>query len=309
MLRRATFTGPWAAVPIAWTDEDGLDEERFRADVARCCQAGAPGVYTGGPAGEASAVEFDEFQLLARALVEAAHSQGKPAMVDCTATYTLGALRRAEFAAGVGADAAMVALPYWAEVGEEQVVPFFKEVGQAAGSMALAICDTLRAKKVLTVYQHHAIKEAVPNYLMVCATPGTVGLEPEGCRALSEFVNVFAGEQWWAQLGPCGVRGSCSSLMGWAPRLVLGLWKDLQGQDWKGLQTAAPRLTALQRFLALQLNARGCADTAAERAGAQAGNLLKAGLRNRGPYPVATQEDVEALRQWCRKNYPELLQG
>jgi dihydrodipicolinate synthase/N-acetylneuraminate lyase len=309
MLRRATFIGPWTGVPLAWTDEDGLDEETFRADVARCCQAGAPGVYCGGSSGEAQAVEFDEFQLLARALVEAAHGQGKPAMVDCTSTYTLGALRRAEFAAGVGADAALVALPFWTEVGEEQVVPFFKEVGQAAGSLALAICDTLRAKKVLTVYQHHAIKEAVPNYLMVCATPGTVGLEVEGCKALSEFVNVFAGEQWWASLGPCGVRGSCSSLMGWAPRLAQGLWARLQAQDWQALEFASSRLAALQRFLALQLGARGCADTALDRTGAQAGNLLKAGLRNRGPYPSATREDVEALRQWCRRNYPELLQG
>jgi dihydrodipicolinate synthase/N-acetylneuraminate lyase len=296
-------------VPLAWTDEDGLDEECFRADAARCCQAGAPGVYCGGPAGEAYAVEFDEFQALTRALVEAAHGQGRPAMVDCTATHTLGALRRAEFAAGVGADAAMVALPYWAEVGEEQVVPFFKEVAQAAGSLALAICDTLRAKKALTVYQHHAIKEAAPNYLMVCATPGTVGLESEGCRALSEFVNVFAGEAQWAALGPCGVRGSCSSLMAWAPRLVLELWARLQEQDWPSLEQAALRLAGLRRFFSLQLGARGCADTAADRTGAQVGNLLKAGLRNRGPYPPATREDVEALRQWCRKNYPELLQG
>lgn len=309
MLRRATFTGPWAGVPLAWTDEDSLDEELFRADVVRCCRAGAPGVYSGGPSGEAYAVEFDEFQLLTCALVEAAHSQGKPAMVDCTSTYTLGALRRAEFAAGVGADAALVALPFWVEVGEEQVVPFFKEVGQAAGSLALAICDTLRAKKVLTVYQHHAIKEAVPQYLMVCATPGTVGLEAEGCKTLSEFVNVFAGEQWWAPLGPCGVRGSCSSLMGWAPRLVLELWTRLQEQDWNALEAASLRLGALQRFFTLQLSARGCADTATDRTGAQAGNLLQAGLRNRGPYPPATHEDVEALRQWCRKNYPELLQS
>jgi len=309
VLRRATFTGPWAAVPLPWTEEGSLDEERLRADAARCCQAGAPGVYCGGPAGEAYAVEFDEFQVLTRALVEAAHGQGKPAMVDCTATHTLGALRRAEFAAGVGADAAMVALPYWAEVGEEQVVPFFKAVSQAAGSLALAICDTLRAKKVLTVYQHHAIKEAAPNYLMVCATPGTVGLEAEDCETLGEFVNVFAGEQWWAALGPCGVRGSCSSLMGWAPHLTLELWNRLQAQDWPALDQAATRLAALQRFFALQLGARGCADTAAERAGVQAGSLLQAGLRNRGPYPTATREDVEALRQWCRKNFPELLQG
>ena len=51
-LTRDTFTGPWAGLPVAWTDDDRFDEVTYRADVARCCQAGIPGVYTGGTTGE-----------------------------------------------------------------------------------------------------------------------------------------------------------------------------------------------------------------------------------------------------------------
>ena len=96
MLTRETFIGPWAGLPVAWTSDDRFDESTYRADVARCCDAGAPGVYTGGTTGEFYAMEFDEFEAIARATVDESHGRGKPAMIGCSSTYTLGAARRAE---------------------------------------------------------------------------------------------------------------------------------------------------------------------------------------------------------------------
>jgi len=43
-LTRETFAGPWAGLPVAWTEHDRFDEETYRADIARCCEAGVPGV-------------------------------------------------------------------------------------------------------------------------------------------------------------------------------------------------------------------------------------------------------------------------
>ena len=70
MLTHETFIGPWAGLPVAWTEDDQFDEETYRGDVARCCQVGMPGVYTGGTTGEFYAMEYDEFQVVARAAVE-----------------------------------------------------------------------------------------------------------------------------------------------------------------------------------------------------------------------------------------------
>lgn len=47
MLTRETFIGPWAGLPVAWQDDYSFDESTYRSDVARCCAAGVPGVYTG----------------------------------------------------------------------------------------------------------------------------------------------------------------------------------------------------------------------------------------------------------------------
>ena len=217
-LTRATWTGPWAGLPVAWNDDDSLDEATYRQDVAACCAADVPGVYTGGTTGEFYAMDFDEFARVARATIDVCRAHGKPAMIGCTSTYTRGVQQRAAFAAECGADAIQVSLPYWVELSDEQIVPFFRDVSAAAGGLPLSIYDITRSKRTLSVDEHRAVYEALPNYRMVKSGAGTVGVTVEGCAALSQFVNVFVGESLWAELGPHGAIGCCSAMS--APPLL-----------------------------------------------------------------------------------------
>jgi 4-hydroxy-tetrahydrodipicolinate synthase len=306
-LTRETFVGPWAGLPVAWTERYEVDEEAYRSDVARCCRAGIPGVYSGGTTGEFYAMEMDEFRIVARATVEECHARGKPAMVGCTSAYTLGAARRAGFAAETGADAVQFALPFWMEVDDGGVVPFFHEVSGAAPGLALSVYETGRARKKLTPEQHLAIKEAVPDYLMVKATAGTVGATPAGCRALAEFINVFVNETLWADLGPHGAAGSCSAMVYWNPRLVLSLWQKLRAGDWPALGEELRPVKELHRFLFESYGTKGFTDTAYDRLGGLASGFLKTSLRSRGPYISATEEDVRTLRDWYREHFPGML--
>ena len=308
MLTRQTFTGPWAGLPVAWTDDDKFDEATYRGDVARCCDADVPGVYTGGTTGEFYAMEFDEFQAIARATVEECHARNKPAMVGCSSTYTLGVQRRAAFAADIGADAIQVALPFWMEVGAPQIVPFFQQVSDAAGGLPVSIYETTRSKVVLTLEQHRAIHAAVPNYLMVKANAGTIGASKAGCEALSEIVSVFVGEGLWASLGPSGAKGGCSSVVYWNPRVCLGLWQDVASQNWDAVNATQTSLAPLFAFLAAEYSPQGLTDSAFDRLGGVASGFLKTSLRCRGPYPSATPEDVETLRAWYAEHFPEMLE-
>jgi len=307
MLTRDTFTGPWAGLPVAWTDDDTFDEDTYRGDVARCCEAGVPGVYTAGTTGEFYAAEFDEWQAISRAAVEECRAHGRPVMIGCTSTYTLGAVRRAAFAAEIGADAVQVALPFWMEVPDDQVVPFFGEVAAAIGDLPLSIYETTRTKKALSLDQHRAVKDAAPGYLMVKANAGTVGAAPEGCRELSRIVNVFVGEHLWSALGPCGAAGCCSSTVYWNPRVVLAAWKALHNQDWNALEKTCARFAELSAFLGERYAPKGFTDTAYDRMGALASGFLKTSLHSRAPYISPTEKDVKDLRQWYRENFPEML--
>ena len=308
MLDREKYTGPWAGLPVPWTDEDLFDEQTYREDIQRCCEVGIPGLYSGGTTGEFYAMSFEEFQQTSRVLVEECQRHSKPAVVGCTSTYTLGAARKAEWAAEIGADGIQVALPYWMEVSEEQVVPFFRDVSRAAGNLPLSIYETTRTKKALTLAQHGAIKETLPNYLMVKANAGTIGVDPEGCRALSEFANVFVSENLWTELGPCGVIGCCSAMVYWNPRVTLALWGLLRDQRWDELRSAAEPVRRLHHFLAAQFGAKGFTDTAYDRLGGRASGFLRTGLRNRAPYPSASLEDVESLRRWYEAEFSEMLE-
>jgi 2-dehydro-3-deoxy-D-pentonate aldolase len=307
MLTRETFTGPWAGLPVAWTDDDRFDEAAYRTDIAGCCEVGAPGIYTAGTTGEFYAMEFDEWQTVTRVTVEEGRAHGKPVMIGCTSTYNLGAARRAAYAAQCGADAIQVALPFWMEIGDAEIVPFFKEVADASGGLPLSVYETTRAKKVLTIEQHRAIKDAVPSYMMVKANADTVGRTPEGCPALSEFVNVFVGENEFATLGRLGVKGGCSSLIYWNPRVILSLWRQVEQQDWEHADATCQKIDALFAFLGERFGPRGLTDTALDRLGGMTSGFLKCSLRSRGPYPSATPADVELLRQWYRANFPEML--
>jgi len=307
MLTRETFTGPWAGLPVAWTDDDKFDEATYRGDVARCCEADLPGIYTGGTTGEFYAMELDEFKAVAHATVEECHARNKPAMIGCTSTYTIVARRRAAFAAKLGADAIQVALPFWMEVGSAQIVPFFEQVSAAAGGLPLSIYETTRAKVALTLEQHRAIHEAVPNYMMVKANAGTIGAEAPGCAALSEIVNVFVGESLWASLGPHGAIGCCSAFVYWNPIVCLAFWKEVEAHNWNEVAKINEQLAPLFEFLGTEFAARGFHDTAYDRLGGIASGFLKTSLRNRGPYPSATESDLRILRDWYAINYPEML--
>lgn len=308
MLTRETFVGPWAGLPVAWDKFLDFDENAYREAVSLCCEAGIPGVYTGGTTGEFYALELEEFKAVARATIEECHAHGKPAMIGCTATSTRGASLRAMLAADMGADALQLALPFWMEVADAAVVPFFHEVSAAGDNLPLSIYETLRSKKALSLEMHQAIKETLPNYTMVKANAGTVGCTPEGCRALSEFVNVFVSEHQWAELGPCGACGSCSAMVYWNPRIILRLWDLLRAAQWESVNEALKPILELFQFLIEHFGAKGFTDTAYDRMGGRMAGFLPVSLRSCGPYRGATQQDLEELRAWCLSHYPEMLE-
>ena len=308
MLTRKEMIGPWAGLPVAWTD-DGLsfDEDAYRANVDRTCKAGVPGVYTGGTTGEFYAMEFDEFQAVSRATVQECKRNGTPAMIGVTSTYTLGAQRRAAYAAEIGADAIQLAVPFWMEVDDRQIVTFFKEVVSAAPDLTMTLYETLRSKKHLSVEQHRAIWEATGTYMAVKSNAGTVGNTPEGCERLSTFVNVWVGEHLWSELGPRGAIGCASALVYLNPRVILHMFDLLKAKQWDPLRKWTDLLQRHDQGLA-PFAARAFTDSAYDHMQGLVAGFLKMSPRSRGPYVSCTEEDVAQLRAWMQDNVPELLE-
>ena len=300
--------GPWAGLPVAWKDNGRtFDEDVYRANVDRCCKAGIPGVYTAGTTGEFYAMEFDEWQAVTRATIEQCKLHGTPVMIGVTSSYTLGVQRRTAIAAELGADAIQLAVPYWLEVDDREIVPFFKEAVAAAPGLAMTVYDTLRSKKELTVDMHRAIFDATGTYLAV-KSPGTVGNTEEGCAALSEFINVWVNENEWARLGPHGAIGCASALVYMNPRYILRMFELLQNRDWDALATCCEAVQRLDDEGLAPFAARGFTDTAYDHLQGLVAGFLDMSPVSRGPYVSCTDEDVELLRAWMAENVPELLE-
>ena len=308
MLTREKMVGCWAGLPVAWDESLNFDEQAYRANIVRTCEAGVPGVYTAGTTGEFYAMEFDEWKQITRVTVEECKKADIPVMIGTTSTYTLGAQRRAAYAAEVGADAVQVAMPYWMELDDARVVEFFADAVEPCPGLALTVYETTRVKKALTVEQHRAIFEATGSYLAVKSNSNTVGCTPEGCRQLSEFVNVWAGEGLWSTLGPCGAIGCASALVYTNPRIILHMFDLLQEQKWDELKPWTDKIEYMHKEGLRPFTEKGYTDTAYDHLQGLVAGFLTMHPRSRGPYLSATHEDIEQLRGWLAEHFPEMLE-
>jgi len=308
MLKKEQMIGPWAGLPIAWKEDYSFDEKTYREDVASCCEARVPGVYTGGTTGEFYALEFDEFKAVTDATIAECKNGNTPVMIGCSSTFTLGVIKRARYAMEKGADAIQVALPFWMDVPDRCVVDFFAEVSESVPGMPISIYETLRAKKAISIEQHKAIKQRVPAVISVKSNEGTVGATPEGCAELSKLYNVFSSETQLIELGPSGLIGSCSSLVYQNPRLLLHMYELLYAKKWEELK---PWMDKLNRLVFEGLKPcfdADCVDSAIDRLIGLSAGFLKTSLLCRGPYPPCTPEMLDGFRNWLRNNMPEFLE-
>ena len=307
-LTRQNMIGPWAGLPIAWNDDDTFNEKAYRQNVERCCAAGMPGVYTGGTTGEFYALDFDEFKQVTKATIRECKQAGTPVMIGCTSTFTLGVIRRARYAREQGADAIQVALPFWMEVPDREVVPFYKAISDAVPGLPISIYETLRAKKAISVAQHRAIHKEVPAVIMVKSNENTIGRTPGGCVELSKLYNVFVGEEAIARLGPHGAVGCCSSLVYQNPRIILHMFDLLARKQWTELKGWTDKIHKLIFKGLKPCFDAGCADSAIDHLLGLSAGFLKTSLRSRGPYPSCTPRMLKQFRQWLKQNLPEFLE-
>ena len=281
----------------------------FRGDVRRCCEAGIPGVYTGGTSGEFYAIEIDEFAEISRAAIDEGHAGNTPVMIGCSATSTTGAARRAQIAADLGADAIQVTLPFWMEVADAQIVEFFQTVAEVSGGLPFSVYETARCKRTLTVEQHREIAAAVPSYLMVKSNAGTIGATADGCRELSEFVNVFVAETRWSDLGPCGARGACSAMVYWNP----ARWSWNDGRVWrKPTGQRSIHFHEKRRSPCTAFSAAGSAHAASPTAPTTGFAGARSAFSNAAcsvgaRIHMRCQRTKKTVRDWCLENFPEML--
>jgi dihydrodipicolinate synthase/N-acetylneuraminate lyase len=304
-LTRETLHGVWCALILPWTDRDELDSRRLVKEVRGYGGTGVHGVYTGGTTGEFYAQDDDTYERVTRIVCEEAHALGLPVQIGASALSTRTVRKRIRVACRAGADAIQLALPFWLEMKDDEVMQFVQDAADEAGRTPIVLYLTMRSKRKTTPEFLGEIARKVPTFIGTKDTGADIPTVQAMVKA-APGIAIFGGEDFLERM-PAGGRGGYCSITGFnAPKVV-----ELYNLCAAGrFEEAKPLSTALRRYLHEALiplvQKEGLWDSAVDRIQRVAGGGV-VGVRCQRPYRSGTQEHVERVIAWVRRDTPELL--
>ena len=297
--------GVWAALPIPWTARDTVDAGLVGELVHRYAAAGVDGVYTTGTDGELHVLELEDFRRLVDAFAAGVQAARLPAQVGCTWLHAAGVRERAAYAEQRGIGCVQVALPFWVPLNDDETRRFFAGLSAACPEVGIVHYNIARSGRFLTGEDYRAILPVAPNLLGSKHTGGDVGSLIEIVEATPELHH-FVVDQQIVPGALFGARGFYSFLVNLNPRFTVELWRDCERGDWA---EAARKRLLVEQFQRAWLRRVGpvTASPALAKLATRAGIAPEFPLRVREPYLAGTEEQVLALRELLREEYPELL--
>ncbi|NLD71226.1 MAG: hypothetical protein GX649_00755, partial [Chloroflexi bacterium] len=106
------WRGSFAIPMTPFDSSDQIDEDALRAELRFCIESRVGGIATPLMVSEFRLLSEDERRLMVRAAVEECRGTGIPVVANCAAVNTPLAVRYAEYALEVGADAVIAMPPY-----------------------------------------------------------------------------------------------------------------------------------------------------------------------------------------------------
>ncbi len=161
MVKTPVFKGSCTAI-ITPFDEHGIDYERLKANLAMQYENGSAAVVVCGTTGEAATLSGEEHSELIRVSVNACRGKMK-VIAGIGSNNTALALRNAENAKYIGADAVLMVTPYYNKTSQRGLVEHF---------------------------QYVADRVDIPIILYNVPSRTGIGIAPETYRILSEHPNI-----------------------------------------------------------------------------------------------------------------------
>ncbi len=122
------FTGVYPAMVTPFTDEQEIDVEGMRSNIAYLENGGVAGLVPCGSTGESATLSFDEHKKLVEITVDAA---SVPVIAGTGSNNTAEAVELTRYAQDAGADAALLIVPYYNKPMKSGLIKHFSAVAQA----------------------------------------------------------------------------------------------------------------------------------------------------------------------------------
>jgi len=303
--------GIWAALPLSWDDRDRLDEDVYRANAERIARAGVHGVYTTGSTGEFYALDLAEFRRMVDIVDEVCGRLGVPLQIGCSAAATRETLALAEYAASrphVGG--LQIALPFWMELEDREVLAFFRDVTRAVPHASLIHYNVPRAKRFLLGPDYVRVREAAPGLVGVKFTMAGTNFDSlQAAVRMNPGISFLVGENLLAAGMLVGARGSCSSMVFTDPSFMISFYEKAAAGRWEeamAMQSVVSRFYE-ELFPFVTGRGEGLIDPVFDKGLAIASGCLAGSPRTRAPYLGWSDATVAAVRSWLRERYPQFL--
>ena len=303
-LTAENLHGVWALIPTPWDQQDRLDEQVLRHDVAYLCGSGLDGIYTTASSGEFFAMDDEEFCRLVDATLDEARKAQMPVQVCCAAADTRGFLRRASHAVEAGATAIQVILPYYIQLNREEAFTFMEDAARVCGDVPLVHYNSGYAKRTFEAEDYRQLKERVPTLIGTKLPRDEPLWFTNVCRLVPELSH-FCGEYAFVANFAGGARGTYSWLAVTNPAVALNWYRACAEGDFN----EATRIQRLVNRFKLEVKTtwQGASDAAVNKADAMINPNIRCGLQVRAPYTSCVQADIDRARVWAEEHFPELL--
>lgn len=309
-LTAKSLKGIWAGVTLPWKKNYQLDEPAFYENLKRLCKAKVHGIYTTGSTGEFYTLSFEEFKYIVNILVEVISPTGIPTQVGCASPNTRDTLRMIEYVVNKGCDGIQVALPFWMELSDTEVLRFFKDVSRASSPLPLIHYNIPRAKRFLFGPDYRRILEVCPNLIGVKFTfAGSYFNQLQQAIYLTPELSYFVGENLLVSAMQIGAKGSYSSVVCMNPLFMLKMFNLADSKQWDkaiAMQQILGRLFNEAEVLLGKLG-EGSIDPVADKGFAVASGFFSGHQRTRPPYIGWSNEGLKKIRSWLKTHYPDLM--
>lgn len=125
------FEGSAVALVLPMHDDGSIDYEGFKRQVQRMIDGGVQALLVNGTTGETPTITIEEEFELTKIVVEMAKGTGIKVIAGAGSNDTKTALRKAEFAKEVGADAILVVTPYYNKTSQRGLIQHYTTIADA----------------------------------------------------------------------------------------------------------------------------------------------------------------------------------
>jgi len=132
-MSRTDWRGSFAIPMTPFDDHDHIDEDALRAEIRFCVRAKVGGICAPLLVSEFRSLSEDERRTMMRITVEECRGSDVPVVANVAAVNTPLAVRYAEYAAAIGADAVMAMPPYIDRPDFPAIRSYYTAIARAAG--------------------------------------------------------------------------------------------------------------------------------------------------------------------------------